>query len=413
MAGARIKGDGSIYQRNDGLWIAALDRGYKPDGTRDRWTGASRTEDGALVKLRKARAERDSGGVITTATTTVSGWLDEWLTEIARPVVRPKTYRDYERCVRLHIKPRIGKAKLAQLTPQQVRRMERDIARDKTPATAKSVHVTLHAALNDAITEGRITRNPAAAVTPPTVTRDEREPMTTANARRIIAKTAGTTRGLRWHLALMTGGRSGEVLGLEIDRITLYPMKNGKETGGEVEIDWQLQRLPYDHGCVTAGQEPTCGRKRGGNCPDRKLIVPDGFEMRPIAGSSLVLTRPKTNSSVRTLPIEPGLAGAIRAHRKSLKRISGLLFTDDRGLPIDPKNDDAEWDDLLDTMKIPRVRRHDVRHTTASLLLEDGVDPKVVQELFGHAHVATTREYQHVSMELKREAVGGLGKRLN
>lgn len=394
----RLAGDGSLYQRKDGLWIAALDLGYGPDGTRKRWTGSSRTKEGALAKLRKARGEIDSLGAPAPKGATVADYLDAWLQDVARPRIRPKTYAEYERCIRLHIKPRIGSERLPRLTPQRVRAMERAIADDHTAATANNVHRCLRTALGDAVADGLIPRNPVEHVRPPRAVRAVRPPLTSAQAAQVITSTAADPNGSRWAFALLTGTRQGETLGLEWDRVDLRR--------GVADIAWQLQRLAYEHGCGG-----TCGRRRGGNCPRRVLAVPEDFEVRRIDDSGLVLTRPKTARSTRMVPLAPSLVTALKRHRGASIG-PGLVWTRTDGRPVDPKDDAAAWDALLRSLDLPDVPLHAVRHTTATLLLEQGIDAKVIRDILGHTSITTTRGYQHTDDALARQALTRLGESL-
>lgn len=391
----RLKGDGSIYQTADGTWVAALDMGYGPTGARRRWVGKARTQEAALAKLREARRELESNGSVASKSTTVGAWLDYWLDNIARPRIRPKTYLEYERCIRLHLKPRIGRISIARLTPTQVRDMERALATEHSAATANNVHRCLRTALNDALREGKATRNAAALITPPSVRHKARQPLTAAQASRVIAETSGTAMGARWAFALYTGTRQGEALGMEWDRLDLNE--------GVADIAWQLQRISYAHGCGG-----TCGRKRGGNCPKRMLDAPDDFEVRTLDSTGLVLTRPKTARSTRMIPLPAELVDALRAMRRD--RIGGgLVWTRPDGRPIDPKDDAAAWDALLASLELPDVPLHSTRHTTASLLQAAGVDPKVIQDLLGHTSITTTQMYQHADLTLQRAAMNTLG----
>lgn len=391
-SGRRTAGDGSLFQRADGMWCASIDLGYGPDGKRKRWTGRSMSKAKALAKLREARAELSAAGSVSSKTRTVSSWLDYWLENIAKPSIRPKTFREYERCVRLHLKPRIGSEKLALLTPQKVRAAEVAIAKEHTAATANNVHRCLRTALAAAEREGEIGRNPAALVSPPKAKRVVREPLTVEQAVEVI----GADEDGRWTFSLLTGTRQGEALGLEWDRLDL--------DAGTADISWQLQRITYSHGCGG-----TCGRRRGGNCPQRVLDVPDDFEARTLAGSSLLLTRPKTARSTRLIPLAPQLVQPLIAHR--VTKGSGLVWTN-HGRPIDPKDDAHAWDAMLKDLGLPDVPLHSARHTTATLLMELGVDAAIVQAIMGHTDAATTRGYQHTDLSLARKALDGLGEAL-
>lgn len=394
----RQHGDGSLrFEESRGLWAASLDLGEDARGKRQRWVGRSRTQAGALEKLRQARRERDRTGVVGPRRLTVGAWLDQWLEEIARPNVRPKTYAEYERCVRLHLKPRLGKALLWSLQPSQVRRALAAMAAEHTAATARNSHRALRTALQAAAKDGLVTQNAASLVDPPKALSAPRGTLTAAEAKALLATSATDQLGSRWAFALYAGARQGEALGLEWDRVSL--------ADGTADISWQLQRLAYDHGCGGA-----CGRKRGGNCPQRRLVAPADFEVRPIAGSALVLTRPKTSAGTRIVPLGPALVEALREHRKR-GLTTGLVWRDGDG-PVDPKDDYAAWQAALATAGIRPLPLHSARHTTATLLLEAGVDAKIIQELLGHTDVATTQGYQHVNLALAREAMERLGSAL-
>lgn len=399
QAGRRTHGDGSLYQRADGMWVASLDLGYDANGKRRRWVGKSRDRMTAMQKLREARKELDSTGTVGGKSMTVAQWLDQWLETIAKPRIRPRTVAEYERCIRVHLKPRIGREKLHLLQPAQVRLMEQALAEQQTPATANNAHRCLRAALNDAMREGLITRNAAAMVTPPRSKPKPREALTAEQAKTLLAATSGTPMGSRWAFALLTGVRQGEALGLEWDRVDLK--------AGTADISWQLQRLKYQHGCGG-----TCPNKRGGNCPQRWLEHPSDFEVRDLSGTGLVLTRPKTSSGLRVIPLAPDLVKALRELRKD--NISpGLVWARPDGRPVDPKDDAAAWDTMLSDVGLPDVPLHSARHTTATLLLEQGVDAEIIKQLLGHSEIVTTRGYQHVSLELARRAINQLGETLS
>jgi integrase len=397
-SGRRPNGDGALFQRGDGTWVARLDLGYDELGRRRRWTGKSKDRNVALNKLRKARKEYEDTGTVSNKSTTVAQWLDHWIEQIARPSVKPMTYVDYERCIRLHLKPGLGRYKLHQMTPADVRTFEQKLAKAKTPATARSAHRVLSAALSDAASDGLVMRNVAQLVTPPKVVAKTRSALTVEEAKQVIEATADQPLGSRWAFALYTGTRQGESIGLEWDRVDL------KE--GTADISWQLQRLPFEHGCGG-----TCDKKRAGSCPDRRLALPEGFEHRVVEGG-LVLTRPKTHRGRRVIPLPPTMVDALRTLRKQ-SLTKGLVWTREGGRPIDPAGDLEAWHDMLEEVGVRSVPLHSARHTTATLLMELGVDVTVIQSIMGHTEVTTTQGYQHADLSMARRAIDGLGEALS
>lgn len=397
----RMAGEGGLYQRSDGMWVASLDLGSTPDGRRRRWTSKSRTHEGALEKLRKARSDLRAFGDIPTSSPTVGQWLAQWLRDIVLPSAKPRTYAEYESTCRLHITPAIGKVRLAALTPAHVRRaMHGPLAAGQT-ATAAKVHRTLSTALTTAEREGIVPRNVARLTAPPRSPRARQAALSTDEARTLLSATRGTPEGARWLAALLLGGRQGEILGLEWERVDL--------DRGVADIAWQLQRLPYLHGCKGASESPTCGRARPSSCPSRQLNVPAGFEARRLEGS-LCLTRPKTSRSQRLVPIPSPLVVALRDMAStSASSRHGLVWCRDDGRPVDPKDDRDAWDSALAAAGLPDVKLHAARHTTATLLMEMGVNDKVIEQILGHTSVITTRGYQQVSQAMARKALDGLG----
>ena len=144
------------------------------------------------------------------------------------------------------------------------------------------------------------------------------------------------------------------------------------------------------------------------------LKFPPGFENEILEGG-LVLTRPKTNAGTRVIPLPAQFVDVLKAHRKaSLKEANphGLVWHTPEGKPIDPKDDSAAWHAALKRAKVKDVPLHSARHTTATLLLELGVDPLVIRDVLGHTDVVTSQGYQHVNLDLSRAAMNRLGDKI-
>src|SRR5690606_34797676 len=139
-------------------------------------------------------------------------------------------------------------------------------------------HRLLHVALRDAVRAGRVTRNVASPqhVDAPPAAVSEVAPLTPAEAIRLLGAASTDRYGARWAMSLLTGARRGEVLGLEADRIDWQERV--------ITLSWQLQRLRWAHGCQGDAHDPTCGRKRGADCPARHFAAPADFEKRQVHG---------------------------------------------------------------------------------------------------------------------------------
>ncbi len=393
----RARGAGALYKRKDGMWIGAVDVGWKPDGTRDRRQVSSKSKATASAKLAELRRSVALAEAAPSSTT-VKAWLDRWLDDLR---VAPMTERSYRETCRLYLVPALGRRRLDKLAPQHVRDMLRWIESPEpaglglSASTTHRAHRVLRAALHAAVVDGLVPRNVAALVKPPSLRGRSQASLTAEQAKTLLRSLpANDDLAARWAVALLLGLRQGEALGLEWSRVDLE--------AGSIDLSWQLQRLGYRHGC-----DGTCGKKRAGSCPDRQLDVRPGHVHRVVHGS-LCLTKPKSYD--RVVPLPPMVLAALWAHHEAFGTdLGGLVFTRPAGTPHDPSDDNAAWHAALKAAKLPPVKLHAARHTTATLLLELGVDPHVVQAILGHSSAAVTRGYQHVRLELSRDALGSLG----
>lgn len=394
----RARGSGALYKRKDGMWIGAVDVGWKPDGTRDRRQVSSKNKARASAKLAELRAQAERGAAAPARTVTVKAWLDRWLEDLR---VAPMTERSYRETSRLYLVPTVGKRRLDQLGPQHVRDMLRWIESPipsglgLSPSTTHRAHRVLRIALNAALVDGLVQRNVATLVKPPSLAGKAQATLTAEQAKKLLLSLKPDDElAARWAVALLLGLRQGEALGLEWSRVDLE--------AGTIDLSWQLQRLGYRHGC-----DGTCGKKRAGSCPARELDVRPGHVHRQLYGS-LCLTKPKSYD--RVVPLPPMILAALWAHHEAFgTNEAGLVFTRSSGLPHDPSDDNAAWHAALAGAGLPRVKLHAARHTTATLLLELGVAEHVSQAILGHSSAAVTRGYQRVSLDLKRAAMGALG----
>lgn len=237
----------------------------------------------------------------------------------------------------------------------------------------------------------------------------------------------------RWSVGLAVGLRQGEALGLRWDYVNL-------ETG-DVRVHWQLQRLPWRHGCndphacaarlhrvacpkhCKRHRDPkNCVRQEKGHprpCPKDCRRHASSCPQRH--GGGLVFRRPKGKSK-REITLPRQLVALLCQHkiRQDAERDQlgkdwqdyDLVFCNPDGSPIDPRDDWEDWGELLRKAGVRSVRLHDGRHTAGTLLIAEGVHIRVVQRILGHSDVRTTEGYTHAADQLVRDAANRMGSML-
>lgn len=405
----RLRGDGTIYKRPNGTYAGQVDLGHDIEDRRRRRTVYGRTQEDVQKKMRALLRQLEEHGDLPTADMTLEKWLTYWLDTIAAKRLKPNTFRSYRTSVNEHIIPSIGKRRLSRLSPAHIRQMHDDlIRRGKSSTTALNAHRVLSVALNDAVRDGTVPRNIAALVTAPSKAANKRQALTVEEAVKVLQAGAEDRLGTRWLAAFLLGLRQGERLGLRWSYLDLE--------AGVADLSWALQRVPYAHDCgeYDAKLKVWPCKRTARSCPHRRLAIPAGMEYEPLKGN-LVLMRPKTKGSRRVVALIEPLRLALLRRQEAAKgepNPHDLVWCDEDGSPIDPRDDWQDWRDLFAKAKVRPVTLHEARHTTATLLLEAGVDPKVIGEVLGHSDIVVTQGYQHVSLALQRQALNALGSRL-
>lgn len=401
----------TIREGKDGLWHAWVAVGTKPNGQPDRRHVKRATKAEVEERVDELLAQKRTGAVVKAGRgQTVEQWLTTYLDTVAPRRVDPTTIYDYRSKMRNWVYPVVGKARVDRLTPDQLDDVYLRMAKaGKADSTILKVHRILVRALEIAYRRDLVPRNVAKLIDAPTVKRVEIQPLTEGEAIAILSVAQQTRRrnAARWSVGLAVGLRQGEALGLRWPYVDL--------DAKEIRVWWQLHRRSHEHGC---GTPPTCGRRRGGNCPDKVLPLRSG-EVHVAGG--LILKEPKGKSR-RSVPIPDELVDALAAHREvqDLERQfagdaylpHGFVFAHVDGRPLDPGDDYDDWKDLLAAAGVRDARVHDGRHTAATLLIAQGVALEVVQELLGHSDIRVTRGYSHVASALARDATERMGRSL-
>jgi integrase len=386
------------------MWCATLELPSVEPGKRRRKVIVRARKEDALRELRAARQEYEKIGDLPTASPTVAQWCDLWWTRHGMTRLKVSNRSGYRSRIEQYIKPSIGRVRLDKLSPEHVYRLHEYIVQTKglSPTTAKGAHAVLSSILSDAVIEGRATRNVAQIARKPRDAHHEAAYLDNAQARDLLMSVRDhPDEAARWAVAILTGMRQAERLGLTRDAIDF--------DAGTITVSWQLRRLTFEHGCGKADSAWTCGRKRGGNCPERRLDIPADQEVRHIGGA-LYLIRPKTRAGWRVVPMV-GLLADILQHYLEGRELgeAGLIFTRPDGSPLEQTDDSDAWRAALQRAGLPRVGGHSARHTCNTVLTELGVPVDVRRQILGHASNAINEAiYTHTSDTRVAEAMRAL-----
>ena len=307
---------------------------------------------------------------------TLEKFLTQWLADTVPNRVRPVTLVSYSGLIRLHVIPELGRVRLARLTPEQVQGLlNKKLTAGMSPRSVELIRAVLRQALGHALRWNLVGRNVAALTTRPRSNRQEIRPLDAEQAQRLLEAVRGDRLEALYTVALALGVRQGEALALRWD-----------------DVD-------FEHALVRVRRSLT-----------------------RIAGK-FKLEEPKTPSSRRTLgPLPPVLMETLRAHRQrqTEERLAAptwwewdLVFCSPSGSPMHSSTVTKAFQAQIAAAGLPRQTFHDLRHACASLLMAQGVNPRVVMEILGHTTIATTLDvYSHVLQSTQGAALAGLAASL-
>ena len=376
--GKRGNGEGSIYFRtSDEKWVGSITL-----ENRKRRVFYGKTHKEVQEKLKVALREQQQGTLVTAPRQTLVQFLTDWLENSQRQSVRPRTYERYEELVRLHIAPALGRYELQKLSAQHLQAFYAKKAEEGLSATTiNHFHNVLHKALDTAVKWNLVARNVCDLVSPPRRKRYEVHPLTLEQVHKLLAVVEGHEMEALFRLALATGLRRGELMGLKWQDINL--------DAGVLQVRRILSRVPSK-----------------------------------MPGKGYVEAEPKTQKSRRSVVIAPFALEALKQNRERQREAEitagplwqdhDFVFCTSIGTHLNPTRD------MLDQLKVllkkaglPDIRFHDLRHSAATLLLSVGVHPKVVQEILGHSQISITMDvYSHVLPGMQQEAMSRLNDAL-
>ncbi len=370
MAKRRSNGEGNIRKRKDGRWEGRYTAGINPENGKQIFKNVlGKTQAEVKEKLKKALADSQRLDLAKQGKYTVGTWMDAWFENVAKIKVRPSSHQTYRGYIDNHIKPNIGNIPLEKLTTMELQKLYRKlltsgrverIEAEKQPKglsakTVRNINQVISSAMDLAVAQKIILENPTNACSLPRVEHKEMQTISAEQLQVFLeeAKRSGVYE--MYYIELSTGLRRGELLGLKWEDIDMRQ--------GIIRVRRQISRI------------------------DGKIVE------APL----------KTKNSYRAVTISPQAIEVLKEQKE--KTNDEYVFPSPNGGPISPDSVNNMLHRVLDRAGIPKVRFHDLRHTFATLALQNGVDIKTVSGMLGHFSAGFTLDtYAHVTTTAQKEA---------
>lgn len=350
----RGKGEGSIfYDSSKKRWVAEV---TLPDGKRKKKRAVNKKDvSDWLLEQRKLISE---GLLVKDVKDTLGSYLRSYMDNVAVHSLRPSTLHSYNKWINNHINPAIGHIKLTALKPRDLENYySLKLKQGMAKSTVRYMHAIIRKALNHAVKQRTLIRNPTDAVTPPRPERKEFRTLTADELRCFFAVIDSPRWKTLYLVAALLGLRKSEVSGLRWS-----------------DIDFERSTISINH------------------------IV---YEIDGVIHEGT----PKTEKSRRTLTMPKVVADQLKSYQLEKDETEGLIFTTRSGRPISQRNITRNFHQTLEKAELPQMRFHDLRHTAATLLLKENIHPKIVQNLLGHSSISLTMDtYSHIIQGINNEA---------
>lgn len=373
--------------KTSGRWVASITIGYDSKGKQKFKNFSSKEQKNVIKKLDDFKEKMKSGVRLDYSSITVGEWIDYWYNNYVANRVKIKTRCDYESSVRCHIKPRLGKIKLAELKGLQIQQFYNDLSVNGkligkggglAPKTIKNVHIALHRALEQAVNNDLIIKNPIKGVTLPKQVSKPIEILSLEEQKKLVDKCFDHPWGMAIFVTLFSGMRLGEVLGLT----------------------WK--DINFKKNCISINKQASRIQNFEPNVKSKTVLC--------------LRNETKTSSSNRTIAIASQVMEKLQEykieqeiHRKKwvdAYNNLNLVFCREDGNLIDPKTFQTFYLKTLKKAEIGHKRFHALRHTFATRALEANANIKVVSQILGHASIQITLDtYSHVSPDLQQDTM--------
>ncbi len=357
------RGDGSIFfQESKGLWVGRI---TLPSGKKkEKYAKTQKEVREWLVTQRNALQQ---GLMPKDDTLTVSQFLGNYMETVGKHTLRPKTIEAYSYLIRTYIVPELGKIRLSALRPDHIQTLYAEVLqKGKSRRTVQFIHSIIHKSLEQAMRWGLVVRNVSDLVDPPSPVKRPPTVYTAEQIHKLLEACEDPKIRLAVMLAVSGGFREGEILGIYLEDINI--------TSGTISVNHVVQ-----------------------------------YQI----GKGVVVTQPKTERSRRTVKLPGHAVTALKHYIKGLNRNQGLLFTTASGKPMNPRHLIKKFKEAIEGAGLPEIRFHDLRHSHSTLLLQAGINPKLVQDRLGHSSIVLTMDtYSHVLPGMDEEVAKKLDKLL-
>ena len=380
MAKRRANGEGSIRKRSDGRWEGRYTAGRNPETGKVIYKNVlGKTQTEVKAKLKAAIEESANLDMLKAEQYTTGQWMDVWIENCAKIKVRPSSHQTYRGYIDNHIKPNIGDVPLNKLSSLHLQklykkllaggRVDRIEARDQpkglSAKTVRNINQVISSAMDFAKDQKLISSNPTDGCALPKLEHKEMKTLPVEQLTSFLreAKESGVFE--LYYIELATGLRRGELLGLKWEDIDL--------SQGNLRVQRQIARI----------------------------------------NGEIIEAPLKTKNAYRTLPLSTDAVDVLREQRKK-SGSSPYVFPSPTGGPISPDSILHMLHRVLKRAGLAQVRFHDLRHTFATLALQNGVDIKTVSGMLGHYSAGFTLDtYTHVTTSAKKEAANTMGSILS
>ena len=376
MAKKRANGEGSIRKRSDGRWEGRYTAGYDQTGKRIIKNVLGKTQAEVKEKLTKAIEKSKKLDIVRSDEYTVAEWLRLWYELYAKPNIRPTTADSYHRGIESHVIPWIGEIKLKKLTSRDIQKLYKDLQENgrlrKSPksqkpglsnSTVRGIHMVLHNALDRAVKERLILRNPTEDCIIPKIQKQEMKILHPEDMKAYLE--AADKRGVlpMFYLELVTGIRKGELTAL-----LWSDLDEGKRT-------------------ISVSKQAVGDRNR-----------------------NVTISRPKTENSVRKISIPLSAVELLRQEHEKHPGNPWMFPSPRTGEMYHPDSIAKLHEKILGDIGLEHIRFHDLRHTFATIALQNGVDVKTVSSMLGHYDAGfTLRTYTHATRQMQEQAAEKMG----